>query len=146
MKKVIDGKLYNTETARSIGCHTEGESVASFDYLEEELYRTKSGAYFLHGCGGPMTRYGTIGFERRSGGEKIMPLSANLAQKWAEENLDTACYIAELGEPEEAGNDRVALNTTITTSARYRLDRLRANSGKTYGDIISELLEHAPLE
>ena len=47
MKKIIDGKLYDTETAECLGFyqHFDGNT---FHYLREALYRTKKGTYFIY--------------------------------------------------------------------------------------------------
>lgn len=56
MKRVIEGHRYDTDTAKKIG--TDGYSNRSdFDYWEETLYKTKSGFFFIHGEGGPRSRY-----------------------------------------------------------------------------------------
>ena len=47
MKKVINGLLYNTETAKEIGYHSEN-FPGDFKYVCETLYKKKTGEYFLH--------------------------------------------------------------------------------------------------
>ena len=49
MKKIIDGKIYNTETAEKIGFYCNGES--GFGRFHETLYKTQKGRYFTHGEG-----------------------------------------------------------------------------------------------
>ena len=58
MKKVIDGALYNTDTAQMMGDWDNGLYANDFGFCRERLYRTKSGKYFLHGEGGANSRYG----------------------------------------------------------------------------------------
>ena len=101
MKKIINGKLFNTETAKCIGCY-QYSYPGDFHYCREALYRKRSGEYFLHGEGGPNSIYQKdLGSNQWSGGESISPMSADEAKEWAEENLDADDYIAEFGEPEE---------------------------------------------
>ena len=57
MKKVIDGALYNTDTARCIGAWDNGYFRNDFNFCKEMLYKTKSGKSFLYGEGGPMSKY-----------------------------------------------------------------------------------------
>src|SRR3990172_2422569 len=57
MKKVIDGKIYNTETAELLHEWDNGMYGNDFGRCEEALYRTKKGAYFIAGEGGAMSRY-----------------------------------------------------------------------------------------
>jgi hypothetical protein len=101
MKKIIDGKLYNTATAEELGFISHGQP-GSFEYFCESLYRTRNGSYFIHGEGGGNSNYGV--WEGNSGGtgETIIPYSLKDAKLWAGENLDGDEYISIFGEPEEA--------------------------------------------
>ena len=132
MKKVIDGALYDTETAKLLGEDSCG-SPRDFDHWCESLYRTKSGKYFLHGEGGALTKYAvSVGQNEWSGGEKIIPLDLDSAQKWAEEHLDGDDYINAFGAPEE--------RTTVMISAatKAKLSDIKAKTGKSFGDIIAD--------
>ena len=94
MKKVIHGKKYDTDTARFIG-YTGYSHPGDFSFWLERLYRKKTGEFFLHGVGGPMSKYARrIGPDEWTGGEEIRPLSLKEAQKWAERNLDADEYEA----------------------------------------------------
>lgn len=55
MKKIINGKMYNTETATELGNFWNGLSTNDFRNLSETLYRKKNGEFFLYGQGGAMT-------------------------------------------------------------------------------------------
>jgi hypothetical protein len=101
MKKIINGKLYNTSTATLIGSAGYGYP-GDFSHWREELYRKKTGEFFLYGEGGPMSKYSRkIGQNEWSGGEKIHPLTLKEAQKWAEEHLDIEEYEQVFGVVEE---------------------------------------------
>lgn len=103
MKKIIDGKLYNTATATIIAEYWNGLGSSDFRNISEELYRTKKGKFFIAGNGGPMTKYSeSCGDNSRCGGEKIIPLSESEAREWLEEHGTTEDYIATFGEPPEA--------------------------------------------
>lgn len=52
MKKIINGKMYNTETATELGDFWNGLSTSDFRNLSETLYRKKNGEFFLYGQGG----------------------------------------------------------------------------------------------
>ena len=81
MKKVINGALYDTETAKPLGKDSYS-NPRDFHHWKETLYRTKSGKYFLHGKGGAMTKYAvSVGLNEWCGGEKIIPLDLDSAQK-----------------------------------------------------------------
>ena len=92
MKKIIGGKMYNTDTAAQIG--GAGYShPGDFAFWVEYLYQKKTGEFFLHGIGGAMSKYARcIGLNEWSGGEEIIPLSPEEARKWAEKNIEAEEY------------------------------------------------------
>jgi hypothetical protein len=104
MKRVIDGKIYNTATAEEIcdlPCHAY---PGDFQYHETTLYRTEKGAYFVAGKGGPMTRWaqpeGNSGY---SGGSGLEVVSQEEARGYAEAaELDPDAMQAAGFELEEA--------------------------------------------
>lgn len=56
MKKIIEGLLYDTETAEIILESTNHEDDAE-TMTTERLYRTESGRWFWHLAGGPKSIY-----------------------------------------------------------------------------------------
>ena len=102
MKKIIDGKLYNTETARKLGEYENMSDVRSHAYCYEALYRKKTGEYFLFGEGGPASTYGKpVGQNEWRGNWDIRPQTEESAKRWSEDYLDADEYIGIWGEPEE---------------------------------------------
>lgn len=102
MKKVIDGKMYNTETATEISSAGNSLGRGDFRHYYETLYRTKKGAFFLYGEGGPMTKYGQPCGDMTEGGDGFFVLSNREALSWCERHEVEADTIAELFEVEEA--------------------------------------------
>lgn len=106
MKKIIDGKMYNTETATRIGNGGSPGGVSRSDfnyYYDEDLYRTKKGAFFLVGEGGPMTKYSrNCGDNCFCGGNDFFVLSDREALAWCERNDVDTETIQELFKIEEA--------------------------------------------
>lgn len=104
MKKIINGRRYDTETAKAIG-YDDYLYPNDFGYWAETLYRKNTGEFFLYGTGGPASKYAeSIGMNQWSGGSKIIPLSVEAAQKWAEEHLTADEYekiFGEVGEEEK---------------------------------------------
>ncbi|WP_304615822.1 hypothetical protein [Paracoccus sp. (in: a-proteobacteria)] len=87
MKAIINGKRFDTDKANLLAEVSHGYS-GDFHRYEEALYQTpRSGAYFLAGEGGPRSRYAISDRpgEWRSG-QKITPLTADEAMRWAEEH------------------------------------------------------------
>lgn len=89
MKRIIDGKRYDTETADLIGSNGAGYA-GDFHAWYETLYRTKKGAFFLCGNGGALSSWGraTGNGNERCGGEGIRPLDVAEALTWCEANLE----------------------------------------------------------
>ena len=103
MRKIIDGKSYNTETATELAHYESGESRRDFRYIWEALYRTRKGAYFVAGEGGPMTCYARSCSDNTTcGGEGIRVLTEAEAKEWMERHGSADQYVAAFGEPEEA--------------------------------------------
>ena len=102
MKKIINGKKYDTSTALRIGNFWNGLSDGDFSSLSETLYKKKTGEFFLHGEGGAMSRYSrSVGQNTWSGGSAIVPISAEEAKEWAEANLSSDEYETAFGQVEE---------------------------------------------
>ena len=101
MRKYIENKCYDTETAKLIGDDWYS-NPGDFEYWSEELYRKKTGEYFLYGEGGPASKYSVaVDQNSWSGGAKITPLTKEAARVWAEEHLSAEKYEAEF----VAGNE-----------------------------------------
>jgi len=89
MKKVIDGVGYDTKKAIFLGQVSSGFSKEDIRWSVTELYRTRSGNYFLHGYGGPGSPYAVWDNESDAHihGEAIIPTTLYDVIVWAEEYL-----------------------------------------------------------
>lgn len=85
MKKVVERKLYNTETAEEIASWSNGYYGSDFRRCEESLYRTSKGAYFIAGSGGPCSKYAVPTGNGFAGGSDLFPVSKERAYEWLEE-------------------------------------------------------------
>lgn len=102
MKRIINGKLYNTETAKEMGIYYSDYARNDFDYYEETLYKKKTGEFFLYGFGNAASKYAKSAFGGgQCGGENIKPLTEEQAKKWTENHLEADEYIEIFGEVEE---------------------------------------------
>ena len=140
MKKIINGKRYDTETATLV---TEWESGYPSDlgYVCEELYKKRTGEYFIFGHGGAASKYATsAGNNSWSGGSAIIPLSYDAARQWAEGHMSADAYEAEFGEVAEGDEGDVVLSIRVSQAAKAALDRMAARTGRAKGDILTELL------
>ena len=136
MKKIIKGKLYDTETAKELGWYENIADVGNFSHFSETLYRKKTGEFFIHGVGGPSTKYSRrVEQNCWSSGEQIIPLTVKAAQEWAEEHLDAEEYekiFGAVGEDEE--------DVLITFKAPATLDRKLGDKATELGTSKSDLL------
>ena len=96
MKRVINGKRYDTDTAQRIAGAESSCNYGDFRYWSEDLYRTKNGAWFVAGEGGALSRWSeACGSNGRCGSSGILPMSADEAREWCEANDVNADVIAE---------------------------------------------------
>ena len=84
MKKIIEGKTYNTKTAEEVAGWTNGLGGSDFRNCEETLYKTKKGAWFICGSGGPMSDWSESNGNTTWGGDGILVLSESEALAWCE--------------------------------------------------------------
>lgn len=85
MKKIVDGKMYNTETARCVAQWDNGIYGNDFNACEEALYQTNKGQYFIAGEGGVNSKYSqSCGNNSTCGGSGIELLSESEAKDWLE--------------------------------------------------------------
>ena len=74
MKRVINRKLYDTDSAEQIAHYARNTDQRDFNYFVETLYNTEDGEYFLHGRGGPKTKYAKRRNGCTTGSEEIQAL------------------------------------------------------------------------
>ena len=143
MKKIINGKRYDTETATKVGDWENMADIRDFHYESETLYRKRGGEYFLHGEGGAMTRYSeSYGNNSWGYGERIMPLSHEEARQWAEEHLEADEYEAEFGEAPE-DDERATVYATVSAEAKRKLERMALEQGKTQAEVLESIITAA---
>lgn len=101
MKKIINGKKYDTNTAEKVFGWHYGRP-GDHDYVHEELYRKKNGDFFLFGEGGANSEYGVwVDNSHLTDSCNIVPLSVEEAKKWAEKHISAEKYEEIFGEVEE---------------------------------------------
>ena len=138
MKKIINGKLYDTETARQVGAYSYGEG-RDFSAYGENLYRKRTGEYFLYGEGGPMTRYASHKGDNSWGwGEEISPLTLDAARQWAEKHMDADAYQAEFG-PVAEDDTRVSMILSLDAATAERIRRRAREEGTSVSALIASL-------
>lgn len=129
MKKIVQGKQLNTETAKIVGIAMIDEEKD----IVEALYQTKSGAYFIHN----VYRKSTTG--KLETVEDIYLITADEAQQWAKQWLTSSEYDGWFGSG--IINETVKITVNISGFAYNILKHQKEKTGDTYGDIITHALE-----
>lgn len=101
MKKIINGKLYNTETAKEICSWSNGYFSGDFHIVSETIFQKKTGEYFLYGWGGALSEYGESYGNNYIAGETIIPFSLEDFKEWALDKLSADEYISIFGDVAE---------------------------------------------
>ena len=141
MKKVINGRMYNTETAEKLAEWDNGR-WGSFDACSETLYRKRNGELFLHGDGEARSKYAKPCEGGVAGSQAIILLSEKEAREWAEEHLSGDEYEEIFGVVEE-DESQATLTISISADAMDRGQRAAAERGISLPALIETLLQSA---
>jgi len=103
MKKIINGKLYDTETAEQIYELTHMGASGFGEFEQQILYRKDNGEFFYNCIGNTWDFEEYIVLENGTMLDAIIiPTSVECAKAWCEKNLmDADRYIEVFGMPEE---------------------------------------------
>ena len=137
MKKVINGKRYNSESAQRIAEHDSDFPVSDFRYWKETLYKKQTGEFFLHGEGNGLSKYAQSYGDSMGQGEKLIPLTLEEAKEWAE-HLEADKY-EEIFEAEDEMNSTI--NMLIPVSLHDKLRQASEESGRSQKDIVVSALK-----
>lgn len=96
MKKIINGRKYDTDTAEIIDSYSN-ECTNSSCFCET-LYQKRTKEIFLYCYGGPMSKYCQSCDNGWTGGEKIIPLTLDDAKEWVENHSTVETYEELFGE------------------------------------------------
>ena len=139
MKKIINGKVYDTETAHSI-CTWDNGVYEGFDSIEETLYRKRTGEFFIFGEGGARTKYATVSDNNHwSGGSEIVPLTWEAAREWAEAHMDADGYEAIFG-PVAEDDSRTVVTISLSVGSLETAKRSAAQAGMSLSAYIESLI------
>lgn len=139
MKKIINGKKYDTDTAKEVGSWSNGLSYRDFGWCREQLYRKKTGEFFLFGEGGPASKYAERFQNSRIEGEEIRPLPYEAAREWAEKHLDADEYEEIFGEVVE-DDSRTVATLSLSVTALETAKRAAAKSDTSLSAYIEALI------
>lgn len=137
MKKYINGKVYDTERAVQLADY-EYSLKSQLDWYREELYRKRTGEFFIYGVGHFDSFYCKKSGSSSASGEKIIPLSYDEARAWAAEKLDAAVYDAIFGVPEESDKTQVQIRMQQSTLALLR--DAATKEGTSMASVVEKLI------
>lgn len=141
MKKYINGKLYDTSTAKKLAEY-EDSYKGQFDWYKEELYQKKSGEFFIYGEGHAASPYAQ--YSKAAGawcaGEAIKPLTWEEARYWAETKLSVDEY-DEIFGPIEEDTQRTTVTVSLPASTVDKAKREAAKRGDGMSAYIAHLIE-----
>ena len=158
MKKVIDGAVYNTETAKKIGEQQINENhydKGAYVSQLKELYKTKNGNYFFF-IKNEFSTYVDVNdddlnpkFELMDVEEhKIIPVAYELAVQFASEISTSdpeskkviAKFFPELIQNENDGNTKVQKKVYMSEKASWYLEMMLTESKETNSSFIEKLI------
>lgn len=142
MKRIINGRVYDTATAKKLAVHEVG-SPEHASWYKETLYQKRTNELFLHGVGNPASPYG-VSHPNSSVGtpaENIKPLTWSDADDWGEANLEPKIYEKIFGEYMEQEEDhRSPLTLSISSNAVKVARQMAAKSNMTLSAYIESLI------
>lgn len=138
MKKYINGKVYDTNTAQLLASY-EHSYKSQFNWYKEQLHRKRTGEFFLYGEGHADSPYCTYSADGgRDPGEYIIPMTYEEARQWAEKKLDTNEYDQIFGTPEE--DDRTRVQIRLQESTLALLKDVATKEGTTMSAIVEKMI------
>jgi len=129
MNKVIDGKRYDTKTAKELGEKNYYDNGNWFSSVT--LYRKKTGEYFLATKGNGSQIYAPD--------DSIEPVTVAQAKAWAEEHLDGDDYENIFGEIDEVVEENGPLRQISLLLPESMLKKLREKKEAT-GTTVTALI------
>ena len=142
MHRTIANKVYDTDTAHALGNWQRGYS-SERGFISETLYQKKNGEYFLHGEGGPRSRYAQRVAPNTWGyGERIIPFTNEEAHAWAENHLTESAYDTAFGAN---ANDMNLTLMMVRLKSVYadKLSQLAQEQGRQPVDLAEEIIARA---
>ncbi len=140
MKKILNGKLYDTDTARLIADVPHTNITGSEGACEQRLYLKKNGEFFLWLSGARSEIVSNMALDNgvHDRERHFYPISYEQARKWAESEMSADEWL-ELFEPEE-DDSTSQLALRISTTAYNKLKRAAQVEGKSLRQKIEELI------
>lgn len=136
MKEIINGRMYNTETAQKKGSWDDCEDPDNV----ETLYQKKNGEYFLEYSVGPYSIYAIWKDDIPCGRTFLKPISISEAVEWSEDKLSADEYEELFGEVSEGAELRT-VSAQLTTDDWDKLHRLAEDQKTSISKLISKAIK-----
>lgn len=128
MKKIINGRVYDTSTAKKCSEVVDVGGVEALDFYGLTLYQKRTGEFFF-----------SRDVYRGSLPDALIPAEYAEARSWAEHNLGADAYQSIFGAVAE-DDSRTALNLSLSTAAAETARRAAAAHGITVSAYIEQLI------
>ena len=146
MKKIINGKRYNTLTAKKLATNSSVCPTEDPNWWVETLYQKQTGEYFLYAEGGAMSKYRTyVGSNSWESGKQLIPLEIKEAREWAEQNLNKDIYRKVFCESGDSGpgSSKKLVTLSLSQYSINKLARMATEVKKTKSEIVDTLIKES---
>lgn len=144
MRKRIDTLMYDTGTAKKLGSYSSDFSPNDAKYYHEDLYKKRTGEYFLAGRGNPLSKYGRYSESNHANiqGEDIIPITYEEAKKWFEKAYNDNSLEASntVYEKEFGGDSKVPTTINLSREAKRKLEEMAIKTGISQKDVVEKLI------
>lgn len=121
MRKIINGRVYDTSTAKKQAEWTGDFGKSDFRWYHEVLYKKRNGEFFLYGEGHAASQYAKPTGDGFAPGERIEPISLERAQALVEKHLDADDYERLFGKVTD-DNSKVLMSMQLPAPLVQELD------------------------
>lgn len=139
MKKIINDKRYNTDTAKALA--VSSCNIGKISQVVETLYRKNTGEYFLHCEGGPATKYARfLGNNSWTSGEMILPLTLSEAEAWSKDHISEEDFSRIFDHNYDPEKKTITLR--LSKAARRALKDMASEGNTSMSEIVEALILH----
>ena len=141
MKKIINNKRYDTDTAKKVAEYDSDVARSDFNFYREDLYQKRTGEFFLHGQGNGASKYAERAFpDGWTSGEKIIPLTVDEAREWAERTQDADTYESIFGVVDE-DSEKAVTTICISQSAVKKMKEMASDYKISMSAVVEGLID-----
>ena len=141
MKKIINNKRYDTNTAKKVAEYDNDTARSDFNFYHEDLYQKRTGEFFLYGQGNAASKYAERAFpDGWQSGEKIIPITVDEAREWAERTQDADTYESIFGVVDE-DSEKAVTTICISQSAVKKLKEMASDYKISMSAVVEGLID-----